>query len=649
MFDLVPPPQGDVLQQLLGDVTLLFADFETFYSQQYSLTRMDPASYILDPLFEAICLGVANTNDAPLLVDGPEIPRFIHRLKIERATTGKRIAMVSHNAQFDMAILSWRYDFHPDLIIDTIAMSRTVLGALLPSHALGSIAAYLGLPSKGTMVKDVKGMTRADIIANGMWDREVEYCLHDTWLCREIFKRLLPCLPPDEIILHDMLTRCTTEPLLRVDRQLLSDHLDKVMLQKSQTLGMVEQMGIGKAHLMSNQKFADVLRSVGVEPPTKISPTTHQPTYAFSKQDEAFTDLLEHDNIVVRTVVEARLETKSTIEETRTRRFINISNLEFPNLGNGVMPMPVVIGAAHTHRVGGGWDLNVQNMGRGSKLRDAIYADEGHVLLVADSKQIEARDTAWFCGQDDLVEQFRRGEDVYKNFAVEIFNVLLELITKPQRFVGKTGILQLGYASGWIKFQNTVRTLSRTTDTPMTLTDEESQIVVNKYRGKYRRITSMWRELDHVLSILHSLPEQGQGAGLQMKCVTFFKNMLVGPTGLPIRFPGLHYDPADGSWWFQDGKFLRRTYGASLLETIAQHVARCIVMSAGVRLREPMADLGSRLVHSAHDELVYSVPERSIEMAKGVARQEFCRPPSWAPDLPLDVDIGVGLRYGDCK
>ena len=643
--DNSPLNVGDLASNA-GEIIPLFTDFETFYSSTYSLTKMSPAEYILDPLFEAICLGVANLTGDPTLIDGPEIPQFIDRLKRHRAATGRPICMVSHNAQFDMAIMSWRYDFHPDLIIDTIAMSRTILGALLPSHSLDNVAKFYGLPSKGTVIKDVKGMTRADIIANGLWDREVEYCLHDTWLCREVYKLLFNQMPSDEFVLHDIITRCTTEPVLRVDRELLQNHLVDVLTRKYAALEAIKQMGIGKSHLMSNPMFADVLRKLGVEPPKKISPTTKEETYAFAKDDEEFIDLLDHPNIVVRTVVEARLETKSTIEETRTRRFINISNLQFPGRGDGLMPMPVVIGAAHTHRLGGGWDLNVQNMGRDSRLRDAIGVEDGYTLLVVDSRQIEARFTAWFCGQDDLVAAFRRGDDVYSEFASDIFGVKVTSANKPERFVGKTGILQLGYASGWLKFQRTVWNQSRLTETPIQLSDFQAQDVVQKYRGKYRQIPYTWRVLDGILLQLNTMP-----APMLMKCVTFMKGMMLGPTGLPIRFPDLHHveDERGGSWFFRDGRKWRRTYGASLLETVSQHCSRCIVMGAAVRLRNSMAGIGSRLVHSAHDELVYRVPVQHIETAKIWAQTEMNRPPQWAPDLPLDCEFGVAQRYGDAK
>jgi DNA polymerase len=636
------------------EASILFCDFESLYTQDYSLTKMSPAEYILSPLFEAICLGVANVDSEPMLIDGPDIPKFIDRLRQHRMITGKPIIMISHNAQFDMAIMSWRYNFQPDFIVDTIAMSRTVLGSLLLSHSLDSVSRYLGLPHKGSLIKDVKGMGRLDIIAAGLWEREVEYCLHDVWLCREIYNRLFPKMTTEEFVLHDIITRCTTEPLLRVDRQMLEEHLTEVLARKLQTLLSVEKMGIGKAHLMSNVKFADVLRSLGVEPPVKISPHTQEETYAFAKNDEEFIALREHPDVMVRTVVDARLETKSTIEETRTRRFLAISHLDFPALGDCRMPMPVIIGAAHTHRMGGGWDLNVQNMGRESRLRDALYVEDGYTLLVVDSRQIEARFNAWFCGQTDLLEAFRRGDDVYSDFATEIFERKITKANIPERFGGKTSILQLGYASGWDKFQNSIRNGSRNSEHPVELTDAKAIETVQKYRRKYDRIPATWKQLDHVLQTMYLFAELGLGDGQQMKCVTFYKNLMVGPTGLRLHFPDLHYEQSAqganfGSWWFRDGKRQRRTYGASLLETISQHCCRCIVMSAAVRLRSPMAGLGARLVHSAHDELVYRVPTVPLETAKIWATLEMNRPPAWAPDLPLDCEIGTGQRYGDCK
>jgi len=635
----------------------LFADFESYYSSDYSLTRMSPAEYIMDPRFEAICLGVANAaDDPPTLIDGPEIPTFVRALQ-ERQHS-QPIIMVSHNAQFDMAVMYWRFGFRPDFIIDTIAISRTLVGPLVASHSLSSVAQYFGLPAKGTVVKDVKGMTRADIKACGLWDQLVEYCKHDTWLCREIFHKMLDGISRDELILHDLLTRCTVEPVLCVDRPMLEEHYAEVVESKRQTLDKVAAMGFSKAHLMSNPQFADVLRGFGIEPPMKQSTRTGKQTYAFARQDREFTDLLEHDNIMVRTVVEARLETKSTIEETRAKRFLAISQLGFPHADGTTrenrMPMPVMIGAAHTHRVGGTWDMNVQNLGRKSRLRDALYADDGHTLLVVDSKQIEARFVAWFCEQNDLVEQFRDGTDVYADFATTVFGFPVVRKQHPvEGFVGKTGILQLQYGSGWRKFQGTVRQQTRETPTPIELSDQMAMDVVGKYRNRYSRIRDKWSKCEAALTVMKDMPGPLDAKGMRMGCVMFHKELMVGPTGLPIRFPNLRFiegeDGERGSWWFDDGNMPRKTYGASLLETISQHCCRCIVLGAAVRLEAPMGRLGARLVHSAHDELVYHVPIAAAEDARMWAQLEMNRPPSWAPDLPLDSEVGIAVRYGDAK
>ena len=51
----------------------------------------------------------------------------------------------------------------------------------------------------------------------------------------------------------------------------------------------------------------------------------------------------------------------------------------------------------------------------------------------------------------------------------------------------------------------------------------------------------------------------------------------------------------------------------------------------------------------AHDELVFIVPKDDVDNAKAIVHREMTRPPSWAPDLPLTADIGIGASYGEAK
>ena len=89
--------------------------------------------------------------------------------------------------------------------------------------------------------------------------------------------------------------------------------------------------------------------------------------------------------------------------------------------------------AAHTGRWGGDDKINLQNLPsrgkNGKKLKKSIVAPKGYTIIDADSSQIEARVLAWLASQEDLVESFSAGEDVYVKMASKIYNKPEEEIT----------------------------------------------------------------------------------------------------------------------------------------------------------------------------------------------------------------------------
>lgn len=630
----------------------VFIDLETFWSQDYSVRKLDPPSYILDPRFEAIMMGTAYGYAPPFLVDGPLIGEWLSRLP-------PNVAMVSHNALFDMAILSWRYDYRPRVIVDTVSIARTLLGHRYRHVDLATLAGHYGL-QKGDALQRTKGMTRAEIIASGLWNELRGYCLQDVAICRRIALDLLPQLPPEEIILHDMIARCAVDPALKVDTGVLAEHHATVLSDKDLAFMKAARHGLSdKAQLMSNPQFAELLQSKGVTPPMKISPTTGESTYAFSKKDPEFLSLQDHDDPSVVALVEARLTFKSTLEETRTQRMLNIAGMEFPyHGGTNVMPIPLNVGAAHTHRLGGGWQLNAQNWGRNSPIRKAILAPEGHLLLAADSAQIEARLNAWFCGQEDLLEQFRDGKDVYALFASDVYGFPVNKTEHPrQRRVGKVGILQLGYQSGPAKYKDTLWT--DTYDDPdgqIEITDYEAKTVVTTYRNRMRKISAKWYWLHNIaIPILAGrdtfVPELNvtvkAGELLVFGPIKISKGKIEGPNGLCLYYDNLHEE--DGEWWFTYGGIKKKLYGGKLLENIIQFLARIVVMSCAVRLKKPLEKYSSRLTHTSHDEIVYIVPKQHINTVSEMVLGEMNTPPTWAPTLPLACEVGIGTNYSEAK
>ena len=400
-------------------------DFETFYDRSFSLSKMTTEEYIRDELFEVIGVSVKVNDAEPVWYAGPHkgIKTFLSQFD-----WGNAVA-VAHNAMFDMAILNWHFDIRPKRIADTLSMLRAIDGPDA-GNSLAKAAERYGLGVKGDEVVNALGKGRLDFSPEEL-ARYGEYCKNDVALTYDLFAALAPLVPPLEMRLIDLTIRMFSEPVLELDADVLTEHLTAVRAKKDKLMSAISA---DKSVLMSNPKLAELLTQLGVTPPKKISPTTGKLTWAFGKNDERFKELLDHPDPRVQAVVAARMGVKSTLEETRTERFINIAK-------RGTLPVPLRYYAAHTGRWGGDDKVNLQNLPRKSPLKRAIRAPRGYMFIDCDSSQIEARTLAWLAGQDDLVEAFDRGEDVYKIMASRIYNKPIEEITEQERFVGKTTIL----------------------------------------------------------------------------------------------------------------------------------------------------------------------------------------------------------------
>jgi len=410
-------------------MNLITVDFETFYSKEFSLSKMTTEEYVRSDQFEVIGLAIKVNDEPTQWASGTheQIKKWLHTFDWANSM------VLAHNTMFDGAILSWLFDVHPRVWADTLCMGRAIHGVEV-GGSLKALTERYGLGEKGTEVLNALGKRRADFNEEEL-SRYGDYCVNDVELTYKLFKKMSRGFPKQELKLIDLTLRMFIDPILELNLPLLEAHLQAVKDRKDDLL---EDAGVSKDDLMSNPKFAELLKDLGVEPPVKISPTTGKETLALAKSDEGFKALADHDDDRVQSLVAARLGTKSTLEETRTQRFIDIAK-------RGKLPVPVRYYAAHTGRWGGDDKINMQNLpSRGpnaKKLKQSIIAPKGFKIIDADSAQIEARVLAWLAGQDDLVEAFSEGKDVYKKMASAIYGVPEDEITKDQRFVGKTTIL----------------------------------------------------------------------------------------------------------------------------------------------------------------------------------------------------------------
>ena len=387
---------------------ILTVDFETYWnSKTYTLSKMTTEEYIRDKSFRAFgcCFHDYGSGDEIQWVRGDDLPEYLSGIDWGRT------AVLAHNAQFDVSILSWRYNVRPAFIFDTLSMARALRGVEV-GNSLARLATDFGLPEKGRAVHSTDGLTH---ISTDTEKELADYCAHDVFLCEEIFKRLVAGYPTSELRLIDMTLKMYTEPVLQLDQEMLTKAIEEERVTRE---GLLQRLDVDEKYLASNPKFAELLSKLGVAAPMKTSKTTGKQTLALAKNDAHFQALLNGDNEDVAALCEARLKVKSTTERTRAQRFLDISQ-------RGPLPVPLSYYGAQTGRwtASKGSAINMQNLKRGSFLRKAIMAPEGYQLVVGDLSQIEPRVLAWLSDYEDMLDIFRAGGDPYAAFGAQMFNI----------------------------------------------------------------------------------------------------------------------------------------------------------------------------------------------------------------------------------
>ena len=602
-------------------VQILTIDFETYYDKKFSLTKLTTEEYINDPQFQVIGVGVKVNKNASQWFSGThdDIGDWLQQFDWDKSLA------IAHNAMFDAAILNWHFELRPTRWIDTLSLARAVDGVYV-SNSLKAACERWDIGKKGTEVLDAIGKRREDFTPEDL-AQYGEYCKNDCDLTTDLFGVLFnEDIAVEEYGAISATIKMFSEPVLELDTALLNKHLGEVIKHKKE---LMEKAQSDSDILLSNPKFAIALEELGVIPPMKISARTGKEAFAFAKSDKGLKDLLEHENPKVQALVAARLGVKSTLEETRTQRLIDIGERI------GVLPVPLRYHAAHTGRWGGSDKINLQNLpSRGSNvIKKAIIAPEGYTLIDADSSQIEARILAWLSGQNDLVKAFANKEDVYKIMAASIYTKDVSDITKEERFVGKTTILGCGYGMGAERFKNQLRNFG------FDIELDEAQRIINTYRGKYDKIKQLWGDGQKCLSAM--IAKQTTKFGVHNDVIVLGGSGFILPNNVLLEYPDLKQE--HGEYTYRARKMDVRIYGGKVVENLCQAVARCIIAWQ-------MAAISTeyKVALTVHDSIICVVKDEEAGKARRYIESCMRDTPDWASGLPLDCKIGMDKSYGEC-
>lgn len=595
---------------------LITLDFETYFADDYTLSKMTTEEYVRDARFKMLCKS----------------------LKVDNQQAGDRLIthnwfkdkpVVCHHAHFDGLILSHHFKTAPLFWFDTLSMAR-LLFPHAKSHSLGALAELLGLPKKTVPYESFKNIRD---LPPDLYNRVAAGCAQDVELTHAIFKAMLPHMPKDELRIIDLNVRLFTEPKLNLERDSLAQYIKDNAEQQEHTLA---SLGVTKEDLGSSEKFAALLEACGVEPPTKISKTTGQATYAFAKTDSALKELQEHDDDRVSALVNARLGVKSNTVKTRAQRMLDMDM-------RGAMCVYLKYYGAHPGRFSGGDKMNWQNFKRSNEqvksvVRESILAPEGQVIVVVDASQIEARLLDWWAGQWDMLDKFRRKEDIYSDTASAFYGEPVDKSMPDKRGMGKQIILSCGFGAGADSIKNTARI--GTYGPPVYLTDAQALAARDLYRRLHPQVVKLWRYANNIVlpALLRGTDDFAWGP-CRVRGKRIYMPALSGEgRGAWIDYSNLHYN---GEEYYQvRRKGISKTYGGKIVQNVIEGLSRTILCANMLKIAAHYP-----IVTDTHDEIVYLASEEQGQLALDFGLHVVQTPPAWCADIPLAAEGGYARNY----
>lgn len=693
----------------MPESTLVVIDFETYWdSKTYTLSKMGPIEYVRNEKFTPQLCAFALSNGS-CCVDCSVVEHARLQTTFENLDTHD-VAWCGHNMHgFDSLILSEFFDFHPRQIWDTIAMMRWTGLSRVCRESHAALTEFLGNGHKaaGTVVSDHKQWPDDFTPEERMFF--IQYCKDDAGQCYQNALDMLPYMTPDALRFMSITARMATEPSFVLDEDLLLEYLsdldaaaDKAR-QELMTMFSFQTNADMLAALRSADKFAGMLRSLGVEPPLKESAAktktkreklqlaadagrpgaaeeleNMQPvmTYAFSKTDVDFVLMQDHPDPRVALLVRTRLQLNSSIDRSRAETLLKFARMH--------KPLPIMLGAwlAHTGRYSAGASadagtktdkLQFQNLSKRDpskrKLRQAIKVPKGKVVVACDSSQIEARGLAFVANEVGLLTQFREGRDPYSELAETIFGVPWQDIKagaksgdkkmKMYRNTGKTGILSCGYGVGHYKYSNTLLRQGIHLHEDLDRHHELARYAHGIYRSAHPNIVAFWKTAENVLEAMLR-GESGTFGGPNNDIYTF-GIMPVGPrtdlcvpsvrfpSGYILRYPGLRAERNErGKWQFLydtykgASKIPTHIYGGAFTNNLVQGLSFVdVIMYQGCRMDEA----GIKLACNIHDAWASVVPEEQGEYVKQQMLHYMSMVPPALNGLPVACEAEIGTTF----
>ena len=253
-------------------------------------------------------------------------------------------------------------------------------------------------------------------------------------------------------------------------------------------------------------------------------------------------------------------------------------------------------------------DPNLQNIPirteRGKMIRKAFVArDADHVIISADYSQIELRLMAAMSGDAAMLEAFRRGEDIHRDTASRVYDVMPAFVTPEQR--SKCKMVNFGIIYGISAFG-----LSQRLKVPR----KEAADLIETYFKLYPKVK------DFMEAAIAKAREKGYAETVLGRRRTLRDINSRNATARQGAERDAINTPIQGS-------------AADLIKIAMVRVDRAL-KAEGLR---------AKMVLQIHDELVFDCPKSEAERVKEIVRREMTT--AYDFGVPLEVGIGEGANW----
>ncbi|WP_026756944.1 DNA polymerase I [Sediminimonas qiaohouensis] len=255
-------------------------------------------------------------------------------------------------------------------------------------------------------------------------------------------------------------------------------------------------------------------------------------------------------------------------------------------------------------------DPNLQNIPvrseEGRRIREAFVAEPGNALVSLDYSQIELRILAHIAGIDALKKAFRDGQDIHAMTASEMFDVPMDEMTPDVRRKAKA--INFGVIYGISGFG-----LARQLRIPRS----EAQGFIDRY---FERFPGIRAYMDDTVAFAK-----------ENKFVQTLFDRKIHTPEITAKGPG--------------AGFAKR----AAINAPIQGTAADIIRRAMIRMPDAIDGTGATMLLQVHDELIFEVPEDSVDSLIDRAREvmEGACAPVLKLDVPLTVDAGQGMNWAE--